>query len=239
MDKEKILVVDDDPDIRKVLQLYLCKSGYDVIEAENGEIALTIFDQVSPDLLILDVMMPGMDGLELCQMIRRKSDIPILFLSAKEDDVDKIVGLGVGGDDYVSKPFSPSVLTAKVKAHLRRRRFLDKRITQSEHENKGRKSMIIYEGLVIDQESYSVKVNHQEIHLSAKEYQILSLLAMNPNRVYTAEQLFHKIWGEDSFGDHRTVMVHISNLRKKVEADPTQPRFITTVRGIGYKFTAS
>ncbi|MEK3889960.1 response regulator transcription factor [Bacillus sp. FSL K6-3431] len=235
LNKEKILIVDDDADIRKVLQLYLCKAGFDVIEAEHGEGSLTLFDQENPDLIILDVMLPGLDGLEVCQIIRRKSDVPIIFLSAKEDDVDKIVGLGIGGDDYISKPFSPSVLTAKVKAHLRRKRLLDNQINQLEKEH-DKQAIIAYPGLVINQESYSVKANDEEIQLSAKEYRILCLLAANPNKVYTVEQLFQLVWGEESFGDHRTVMVHISNLRKKIEANPTQPSFIITVRSIGYKF---
>ena len=127
LNQETILIVDDDADIRKVLQLYLCNAGFDVVEADNGFAVMDIFEQEKPDLIILDVMLPGLDGLEVCQMIRRRSDVPILFLSAKEDDVDKIVGLGVGGDDYMSKPFSPSVLTAKVKAHLRRNRLINQK----------------------------------------------------------------------------------------------------------------
>ncbi|MBS4202369.1 response regulator transcription factor [Bacillus sp. FJAT-49732] len=237
MNKETILIVDDDDDIRKVLELYLCDAGYRVIEADNGYTVMDIFEQEKPDLIILDVMLPGLDGLEVCQMIRRKSDVPILFLSAKEDDIDKIVGLGVGGDDYISKPFSPSVLTAKVKAHLRRNRQFDKRVDAFDN-SQSRKPIISYPGLVIDQESYSVKANGKDIHLSTKEYQILCLLAANPNRVFSFEQLFQMIWGESSFGDHRTVMVHISNLRKKIEDDPTSPEFISTVRGIGYKFNS-
>jgi len=237
MNKETILIVDDDEDIRKVLELYLCDAGYRVIEADHGYTVMDIFEKEKPDLIILDVMLPGLDGLEVCQMIRRKSDVPILFLSAKEDDIDKIVGLGVGGDDYVSKPFSPSVLTAKVKAHLRRNRLLGKKVLASEN-SQNKKPIISYPGLVIDQKSHSVKINGKDIHLSTKEYQILCLLAANPNRVYSFEQLFQMIWGESSFGDHRTVMVHISNLRKKIEADSHVSEFITTVRGIGYKFNS-
>jgi len=237
MDKETILIVDDDHDIRKVLELYLCNAGYHVVEADHGYTVLDIFEKENPDLIILDVMLPGLDGLEVCQMIRRISDVPILFLSAKEDDIDKIVGLGVGGDDYISKPFSPSVVTAKVKAHLRRNRLLDKSSHAAGIQPK-RKQIISFPGLVIDQESYSVKANGKDIHLSTKEYQILCLLAANPDRVYSFDQLFHMIWGESSFGDHRTVMVHISNLRKKIENDPTTPEYITTVRGIGYKFNS-
>ncbi|MBW8352022.1 response regulator transcription factor [Bacillus sp. IITD106] len=237
MNKETVLIVDDDDDIRKVLELYLCNAGYRVVEADHGYKVMDIFEQEKPDLIILDVMLPGIDGLEVCQMIRRKSDVPILFLSAKEDDIDKIVGLGVGGDDYISKPFSPSVLIAKVKAHLRRNRLLDK-ISPSSENFLNRKPIISYPGLLIDQESYSVKANGREIHLSTKEFQILCLLASHPDRVFSFEQLFQKIWGESSFGDHRTVMVHISNLRKKIEVDPTSQKYITTVRGIGYKFNS-
>lgn len=232
--KEKILIADDDPDIRKVLQIYLTKDGYHVVEAENGDMAIALLDREKPDLLILDVMMPGMDGFEVCRIARQKSDIPIIFLSAKEDDIDKIVGLSIGGDDFVTKPFSPSVLVAKIKAHLRRNHFLEK--SQME---RPKRQMISYPGLLIDQERYLVKVDNEDIHLSVKEYKILSLLAANPNRVYTPEEIFQQVWDEDSYGDYRTVMVHISNLRKKIETDPANPVYIMTVRGIGYRFTSS
>lgn len=233
MKKEKILVADDDADIREVLKLYLSKEGYNVVEAEDGIRAITLFEKEAPDLLILDVMMPGPDGFEVCQTVRKKSDLPILFLSAKEDDVDKIIGLGIGGDDFISKPFSPSVLTAKVKAHLRRNRLLSSK-SKSDHEDDN--TIISYQGLIIDQDNYSVTLDGHDVHLSVKEYKILALLAGNPKRVFTTEQIFQNVWGEDSFGDHRTVMVHISNLRKKIESDPANPDFILTVRGIGYKF---
>ncbi|PWA11178.1 DNA-binding response regulator [Pueribacillus theae] len=232
MTKGKILVADDDSDIREVLKLYLNKEGYDVIEAEDGNLAVAVFERENPDLLILDVMMPGLDGFEVCQIVRQKSDLPILFLSAKEDDVDKIVGLGIGGDDFISKPFSPSVLTAKVKAHFRRNRLLGSK-SKSEHEEN---RIISYKGLIIDQDNYSVKLDGYDVHLSVKEYKILTLLAGNPKRVFTTEQIFQNVWDEDSFGDYRTVMVHISNLRKKIESDPANPDYILTVRGVGYKF---
>lgn len=215
--KGNIIIADDDPDIREVLKMYLSKEGFRIIEAEDGDKVLDLFEKTKADILILDVMMPGLDGFEVCQLIRKKSDVPVLFLSAKDDDVDKIVGLGIGGDDFISKPFSPSVLTAKVKAHLRRNRLLQ----MKEH---ARQSVLSYNGLVIDLDNYSVQMNGSDIHLSGKEFDILTLLAKSPNRVYTIEQIFQYVWGEESFGDFRTVMVHVSNLRKKIEIDPANPQ---------------
>lgn len=227
--KGHIIVADDDSDIREVLKIYLSREGFRVFEAEDGNRVLELFNANGADLLILDVMMPDLDGFEVCQLIRKKSDVPVLFLSAKDDDTDKIVGLGIGGDDFISKPFSPSVLTAKVKAQLRRNRLFQ----QKEEDVQ---PLLSYNGLVINPDNYSVQMNGNEIQLSAKEFHILTLLAKSPNRVYTTEQIFEHVWGEESSGDFRTVMVHISNLRKKIETDPANPHFILTVRGIGYKF---
>ncbi|GIN72074.1 DNA-binding response regulator [Bacillus sp. J14TS2] len=226
----KVLIVDDDDDIRRMLHMYLVKNGYDVLEAKNGEIAIALTKEEEPDILILDVTMPGMDGFEVCRIIRQKSDVPILFLSAREDDIDKIVGLSIGGDDFVTKPISPPVFIAKIKAHLRRSQQINDSKTDL------RKQKLYYPGLLIDPERYTVKRNNLVVHLSAKEYKILSLLATNPNRVYTPEEIFELVWEKNSFGDHRTVMVHISNIRKKIEADPVNPVYILTVRGIGYRF---
>lgn len=232
--EKRVLVVDDDLDIREVIQLYLKNNGYSVMTAEDGLLAIQLVDEYKPDMVILDVMLPKLDGFEVCQMIRKKSDIPILFLSAKEDDMDKILGLGVGGDDYMTKPFSPSVLVAKVKAHLRRNRIL----LEKKHEatEKQGKSLLEFAGLSIDMDSCVVKVDQSPISLSTKEYQLLCFLAMRPNHVFSVGQLFEAIWDEDSLGDYRTVMVHISNLRKKIEQNPIKPKYIVTVRGLGYKF---
>lgn len=231
MDKEKVLIVDDDWDIRSVLELYLEKEGFQIISVTKGIDALEQVDSFRPDLIILDVMMPGLDGFETCQAIRKKTNAPILFLSAKEDDFDKILGLRIGGDDYITKPFSPGVLVARIKAHLRRNRLSSNHIEESKERTK-----IEFPGLSIDLESCIVRVNGSPISLPVKEFQLLCLLSKNVERVFNVEQLFQQVWGENSLGDTRTVMVHISNLRKKIEPDPSKPMYILTVRGIGYKF---
>ncbi|MEH7126459.1 response regulator transcription factor [Bacillus sp. JJ1532] len=234
MRTEKILVVDDDRDIREVLYLYLNNEGYDVTLADNGEKALLLFGSNNFDLILLDVMMPVVDGFETCQSLRKKSNVPIIFLSAKEDDIDKILGLRIGGDDYITKPFSPAVLVAKIKAQLRRIRQND---FESSNEKKNRENDILqFPDLTIDIDRHVVQKCGEKISLPAKEFQLLCLLAKNAGRVYSVEQLFQQIWGEDSLGDNRTVMVHVSNLRKKIEPDPVKPIYVQTVRGIGYKF---
>ncbi|MGN8646139.1 response regulator transcription factor [Gracilibacillus sp. HCP3S3_G5_1] len=232
---EKILIVDDDADMRNILELYLKENSYQVLSAEDGVEALKIIRQNAPDLIILDVVMPKLDGYELCQEIKKIIDIPIIFLSSKQDDMDKILGLGVGGDDFIEKTTSSPVLIAKIKAHIRRYRklsHLDKQNVTIE-----KKSYIIeYPGLVINLNSAVVRLNNKVLHLSAKEFQILCLLAQNPERVFSVEKIFELIWDETSLGDYRTVMVHISNLRKKLESNTNQVKYIETVRGIGYKF---
>lgn len=231
MVRDRILIVDDDPDIRNILEIYLEKEGFKIITCNEGNKAIQAIDTHSPDLIILDIMMPGLDGYETCQAIRKKTNAPILFLSAKEDDFDKILGLRLGGDDYITKPFSPGVLVARIKAHLRRTR-----LASSKKEQTSERTIIEFPGLFIDLDSCIVRVNGKIISLPAKEFQLLCLLSKNVEKVFSVEQLFQLIWGENSLGDNRTVMVHISNLRKKIEPDPTKPMYILTVRGIGYKF---
>ena len=235
MKGDLILVVDDDQDIREVLNLFLTKEGFKVLLAENGEQAVTLVEKHPIDLILLDVMMPGLDGFETCEAIRKKTNVSILFLSAKEDDIDKILGLRIGGDDFITKPFSPGVLVAKIKAQLRR---VKQNSSERNNDNKKRENPILhFPGLTIDLDSCVVKKDGLIVSLPAKEYQLLCILARHVNRVYSVEQLFQLIWGEDSLGDYRTVMVHVSNLRKKIETNPAKPEFIQTVRGIGYKFT--
>lgn len=236
MANERILVVDDDLDMQEVLSLYLENNGFKVFTADDGLSALTVIDEEMPELIILDVMMPNLDGFELCQYIRKKTDVPILFFSSMVADADKVLGLGVGGDDYIEKTTSLPVVVARVKAHLRRNRVLpDKNTFLKEKMQKG-KSVLKYPGLTIKLDSAVVEVEGKTVRLSAKEYQLLTLMAQNPNHIYSVEQLFEQVWGEDSLGDHRTVMVHISNLRKKIEQNPDESIYIHTFRGIGYKF---
>lgn len=234
MANETILVVDDDLDMQEVLSLYLKKNGFIVFTADDGFSALSIVEEHVPDLIILDVMMPNLDGFELCQYIRRKTNVPILFFSSMVEDADKVLGLGVGGDDYIEKSTSLPVVVARVKAHLRRNRIFPN--TSSKKITRKNTSILKYPGLTIKLDSAVVEVDGRIVRLSAKEYQILALMAQNPNHIYSVEQLFEHIWGEDSLGDYRTVMVHISNLRKKIEQNPDESVYIHTFRGIGYKF---
>lgn len=217
---ETILVVDDDEDIREIIALYLAKEGYKIEEASNGLQALAVFAGLNPDLIIMDI--------EVCQEIRKKTDIPIIFLSCKGEPVDKSMGLIAGGDDYMSKPFEAIELLARVKALLRRYR-----VTQNTFETT---NTICFPGLMIDLNSYSVLVDGQPVILSPKEFQLLFLLAQNPNTVFSSEELFQAVWNTESYGDFRTVMVHISNIRKKIEKNPNNPVYVKTVKGAGYKF---
>lgn len=231
---ETILIVDDDEDIREIISMYLKKEGYRVISASDGNQALSYAFSDNPDLFIMDMMLPGLDGIEVCQEIRKKLTSPIIFLSCKSTPSDKSMGLIAGGDDYMSKPFDSMELLARVKAHLRRSRMLMQ--SSSEAANTAG-SYICYPGLTIDLNSYSITANGQEVILSPKEFQLLSLLAQSPNTVFSNEHLFQALWGTESFGDYRTVMVHISNIRKKIEQDPKRPSFIQTIKGVGYKFS--
>lgn len=231
---EKILVVDDDQQIRELIEVYLKNSGFQVLTSEGGTTVSRLITDHSPDLIILDVMMPDQNGFEVCQSIRQLTDVPILFLSAKESDFDKIIGFGVGGDDYITKPFSPAVLVARVKAHLRRNKSLLYKKAVTAHDEE--KQILKFPNLEIDLHRYTVRVNDSTITLPAKQFQLLSLLARHPNQVFSVQQLFNAIWGTDSLGDYRTVMVHISHLRKKIEPEQSSPKYIATMRGIGYKF---
>lgn len=229
---EKILVVDDETEISDLIALYLSKNGYCVITAGTGKTALDLVVEHNPDLIVLDIFLPDIDGLELCQEIRKNSEKPIIFLSCKSDEADKILGLAVGGDDYVTKPFSPGELIARIKAHLRRNRILS-------IQKKQKSDVLEYPGLVIDFSSHNVIVNDKSLLLSSKEFDILVLLAQNPNVVFSLGQIYDSIWGVDNIGDTRTVMVHMSNLRKKIEIDPSDPKYIVTIKGVGYKFNSS
>ncbi|PKM51235.1 MAG: DNA-binding response regulator [Firmicutes bacterium HGW-Firmicutes-7] len=228
---ETILVVDDDSDIREIISLYLEREGYNVILASDGKQALEHALSTPLDLIVLDMVLPYLDGIEVCQEIRKTSSTPIIFLSSKSTAEDKSIGLIAGGDDYMGKPFESIELVARVKAHLRRNRLLDT-LSYSNSKN----SIITYPGITINLDTYSIVANGQPIIHTNKEFQLLSFLMQNPNTVYTNEQLYYAIWGTESYGDIRTVMVHISNIRKKIELDPQNPSLIQTIKGVGYKF---
>jgi DNA-binding response OmpR family regulator len=231
MRREKILIVDDEVEIIELICLYLNREGYQTLTALDGYGAIEIVDKSRPDLIILDIQLPDLDGFEVCLELRKMTKAPILFLSCKSEDLDKILGLGVGGDDYITKPFSPGEMVARVKAHLRRSRMQSEPVTPDH--------TLTFGELTIDPKSFTVRLSGEVVTLSAKEYQLLLLLAKNPDRVYSLDQLFTQVWESPSIGDPRTVMVHISNVRKKIEPDPAHPTYIVTVRGGGYKFNGS
>ncbi|WEK55771.1 MAG: response regulator transcription factor [Candidatus Cohnella colombiensis] len=226
-----VLVVDDEQEITDLITLYMQREGFIVHAADNGDDAIQLANTLLPDLILLDVSIGRMDGIEVCRSLREGNcaDIPILFVSCKSEDRDIIRGLSEGGDDYITKPFSPSQLVARVKAHIRRRRTREKS-TEKQVEN------INYPGLEIDYRTLEVRLNGDKLPLSVKEFELLSVLAKHPNRVFPLEELYRLVWNADSMGDTRTLMVHVSNLRKKIEQDSSRPRWIQTVRGFGYRF---
>ena len=217
-----ILIAEDDSDIRGLLRLYLESEGYRVLEAEDGAQALTLAREETPDMAILDVMMPKLNGYELTRALRKFSDIPILILSAKSQDNDKILGLNLGADDYITKPFNPVEIVARVKAQLRR----------SARENS---AVLTVGDLSLDTASFQLTKGGQTISLTPMEYKILALLMRSPGRIFTKIQLYEGAVGTYFEGDDNTMMVHISKLREKIEDDPKDPRYIITVRGLGYK----
>lgn len=230
MSCERILVVDDEVELAEIIRDYLKKDGFVVELAFNGRQALDAFKRFDPQLVILDVMMPEVDGMEVCRIIRSQSSIPLLLLSAKSSDIDKILGLGIGADDYITKPFSPGELVARAKSHLRRYT----QFSASDTLNNG--DQLIFGDLSIEDKSYTVAFKGRRIELAAKEFEILSYMAHHPMQVFTREQLFNQIWGFAEYGDINTVTVHIRKIREKIEQDPSNPIFIKTVWGVGYKF---
>lgn len=226
-----VLVVDDEREITELITLYLEKSGFAVHTASNGDEALQLADSLRPDLIILDVLLGKPDGIDVCRALRASAcaDVPILFLSCKSEDCDIIHGLSEGGDDYITKPFSPSQLVARVQAHIRRRRQRERLADESS-------DSLSFGGLDIDFRNHEVRMNGELVALSVKEFELIVVLGRQPNRVFSLDELYRKVWNTDSMGDTRTLMVHISNLRKKIEADPSNPVWIQTVRGFGYRF---
>ena len=225
----KILIVEDDVSIAELEKDYLELSSFEVQIAGDGETGWEMARQGGFDLYILDVMLPGLDGFELCSRIRQSQDVPILLVTAKKDDIDKIRGLGLGADDYITKPFSPGELLARVKAHLGRY----DRLTGVQ----GTKNEVIeIRGLKIDRTARRVWVNGEEVSLTGREYELLTFLAMNPNRVFSKQELFKNIWGMESMGDVATVTVHIKKVREKIELNISRPQYIETIWGVGYRF---
>lgn len=230
MEESCILVVDDEREIRELLKKYLERELYQVDLASNGEEALCLFQKNNYHLVLLDLMLPKFDGIEVCRRIRNQSNIPILMLTAKDQEFDKVLGLSIGADDYITKPFSINEVMARVKAQIRR--FLI-----SGNESLADSTQLIkFKDLTIDLKRYSVFKNEKAISLTAKEFELLKFLASHPEQVFTKNQLFRNVWEHDYLEDDNTVMVHIRKLRMKIETDPSNPLFIQTVWGIGYKF---
>ena len=225
----RILIVEDEEAIADLEKDYLELSDFEVKIENTGDAGLETALAEEFDLIILDLMLPGMDGFEVCKHIREKKDVPILMVSAKKDDIDKIRGLGLGADDYITKPFSPSELVARVKAHMARY----SRLVGSGH---GNNDFVEIRGLKIDKTARRVYVDDEEKSFTTKEFDLLTFLAENPNHVFTKEELFRKIWNMDSIGDIATVTVHIKKIREKIEYDTSNPQYIETIWGVGYRF---
>jgi len=226
---DKVLIIEDDVAIAELEKDYLELSGFEVIMEETGDGGLNTALKEEINLVVLDLMLPNMDGFEICKRIREEKNIPVLMVSAKKDDIDKIRGLGLGADDYMTKPFSPSELVARVKAHLSRyERLLGANANKNE--------VIEIRGIRIDKTDRRVFVNEEERVFTTKEFDLLTFLAENPNRVFSKEELFQHIWDMESIGDIATVTVHIKKIREKIEVNTSKPQYIETIWGVGYRF---
>ena len=224
----KILVVDDEPNIREVVELYLRRDGHTVVAAADGEEALRLYQQTEPDLVVLDLMLPKVSGLEVCRRIQAGERVPVVMLTARGEEEDRIVGLGIGADDYVVKPFSPRELAARVEAVLRR-------VNEARAGSGDEKSMV-FGDLRIDPGAREVTIRDAPVTLTAREFDLLHHMASHPKRVFTRDHLMETVWGYAFAGDTSTVTVHIRRLREKIEPDPARPRYLQTVWGVGYRF---
>lgn len=229
--KHSILLVEDDASISEMVQSYLKMEGYDVVHAADGEEALALFRPSTFDLVVLDIMLPKLNGIEFLKIIREQSIVPVLIVSAKDGDVDKALGLGLGADDYIAKPFSMLELIARVKAIIRRATQYSGQSQQVETKS----TLIHIHELTVDTENFHAMKRGEELKLTLKEWKILKLLAANPTRVFTKEQIYHSVWEDDYFGDENIINVHMSRLREKIEDQPSSPQYIKTLWGIGYK----
>jgi DNA-binding response OmpR family regulator len=227
----RILLVDDEQAVQTLLTYPLRKEGYEVVEAKDGQEALDRFGEERFDLVVLDIMLPKLDGIEVCRRLRTRSQVPIIMLTAKGDEVDKVAGLEMGADDYITKPFSVREFRSRVKAALRRGNMTAQALANSEP--------IVAGGMEIDFERRAVALNRKPVQLTYVEFEILAAMAGTPGHVFTREMLLEHIWGDSTYRDPRTVDVHIRHLREKLEADPKQPDYLFTVRGVGYRFRDS
>ncbi|MDA2599054.1 MULTISPECIES: response regulator transcription factor [Bacillus cereus group] len=229
MSKETIMVVDDEKEIRELIAIYLKNEGYRVLQAENGEEGLELLKKNEVHLIVLDIMMPKIDGIHMCMKVREIAEMPIIMLSAKTQDMDKILGLTTGADDYVTKPFNPLELIARIKSQLRRYMKMNGGISvQNENE-------VEIGDMKINITTHKVTIADQEVKLTPREFAILELLARNQGMVMSAEQIYERVWKEEAFQSDNTVMVHIRKIREKIEENPRKPRYVKTVWGVGYK----
>lgn len=229
----RILLIDDDPSISEMLEKFLSKEGYAVLTAFNGEEGLALFLSEDIDLIVIDIMMPKLDGIEAIKLIRERSTIPILIISAKDTDVDKALGLGFGADDYLSKPFSLVEFSARIKASIRR-------VTKYANDTEPILHQIFTFGqLTVDLHNYSVNKENEEIKLTSKEFELLKLFITNPNRVFTKDDLYNLVWQQHYFGNDNVINGHIRRLREKIEDEPSNPKYIKTLWGIGYKWVSN
>lgn len=228
MTKETILIVDDEKEIRNLIAIYLKNEGYDILEASDGEEGLNLLKKHKVHLIVLDIMMPNVDGIEMCMKVREIAEMPIIMLSAKSQDMDKIVGLSIGADDYVTKPFNPLELIARIKSQLRRYIKMNRLDSINESE-------IEIGDLRINTDTHEVIVNNEKVKLTPREFSILELLARNQGIVMSAEQIYEKVWKEEAIQSENTVMVHIRKIRERIETNPRNPQYIKTVWGVGYK----
>ncbi len=229
VNRQKILIVDDDNNIAELIALYLTKECFETMIVNDGESALSAVDSFGPNLMLLDLMLPGIDGYQVCREVRAKSTLPIIMLSAKGEVFDKVLGLELGADDYMEKPFDSKELVARVKAHMAR---YDRLVGSSQKVN----DIIEIRGLKIDKTARRVYVDGEERIFTTKEFDLLTFLAENPNHVYSKEELFREIWDMDSIGDIATVTVHIKKIREKIEYETAKPQYIETIWGVGYRF---
>ena len=225
-----ILVVDDEPNVLELVSLYLSRDGFSVTTATNGREAIAIFDELQPDLVVLDIMLPELDGWEVCRILRGKSATPIIMLTARSDDLDRIVGLEMGADDYLAKPFNPRELVARVKAVLRRTRHSEPLTQETD--------LLRFPLLDISKKRHAARLGNKEIPLTPKEFDLLWSLASHPGRTFTRAELLEHIWGYDFFGDDRTIDVHVKRLRRKLEPEGHPYRYIHTIWGVGYRMEA-
>ncbi len=228
MKDQTVLVVDDDENMVQLISLYLQREGYSVLRARDGTEAINLHAEHRPDLVVLDIMLPEMDGWEVCKALRQTGETPVIMLTARRDDYDKVLGLELGADDYVTKPFNPRELMARIRAVLRR--------APVNHSPQTEKTHVQFAGLQVDRETWSCRVDGREVPLTAKEFDLLWLLVKNPRRVFTREKILEHIWGFDYVGDTRTVDTHIKKLRKKLENGAERDWRIATVWGVGYRF---